>query len=753
MLLLNIEISSLPTIREGLEFSFHRVAFRTCTHIFSGQQLACPQRVTAINSPFARFASVCQLAALDARAIRSTALTANFRSKLLHIETPAQSGDTVSDCVGLIHTRRKSGVVLMGIVWHWETIDPNRLNASGNLAKTFKNEAPEARGVLAQGPPSDEATLLVREAIQNSWDSALEMRDRLQATGTEVHPFEVRFKFRSVSGRARENLILALGLRELAERSAEVGDKSKLGLSPSDCLDGLDRPGDLHLLEVVEQAAGGMYGPWIGNQSKMALALSSTGVTSDVPGRGGSYGYGKAGLIRGSATRTVLAYTCFAERSDDPGITRRLLGMTYWDTHTVGRDSFVGSARLGRTHEETTAVPLENEDADQLARLLRFEIRNPRLPADHGTSFLLVDPTVEPEDLANAVERNWWPALMEPSLHFNVVIEDIEGALYHPRPRSNATLRPFIDAYEAATVPQDNKREHIRTRVLQKIGQFEKPGTLGLVADLDDWSNPDDRAGEPADSHCSLVALVRTPRMVVEYLDAGRSVPYVRGCFVADESVNEALRQTEPKGHDSWQTRVASGDFDPKFAELAKEIIFKIKNNLNSFRAELKPPPKPSEAVRLPEFDRLMKALLSGGGGGERPPVSEERPFSIQPGGLLEEAEEGQVRLRGKARIGFSSHYLESGGERREVEVKIRYRFREGDRIGRDTAVLLVEEPQGWRLLSGRDDTYRGYMESDEAVEFIYESDEYDPEWTGHLSVTADFVTSQDASLPSDGSP
>ena len=123
----------------------------------------------------------------------------------------------------------------------------------------------------------------------------------------------------------------------------------------------------------------------------------------------------------------------------------------------------MGSARMGDAHENTSAVPLENEDADQLARLLGFEVRNSKLPADHGTSFLLVDPTVGPEDLVNAVERNWWPALMEPSLHFDVVVEDIDGALYHPRPRSNATLRPFIEAYEAATVPQDNK-QHISER-------------------------------------------------------------------------------------------------------------------------------------------------------------------------------------------------------------------------------------------------------------------------------------------------
>ena len=634
-------------------------------------------------------------------------------------------------------------------VWHWETIDPNRLNASGNLAKAFKNEVPKAPGVFARGAPSDEATLLVREAIQNSWDSALEMRKELRNSGAEVQPFEVRFKFRSVSGQDRENLVRSLGLRELAQRVAEVNNNSRLGLGSIGCLEQLDKPGNLKLLEVVEQSAGGMYGPWKGNQSKLALALSSTGVTSDVEGRGGSYGYGKAGLIRGSATRTVVAYTCFTERPNDPGITRRLLGMTYWDTHDLGSDSFVGSARLGQHDDAGPTVPFVNEHADEYAHGLGLTLRDPTIPVDLGTSFLIVEPTVNPADLINAVERNWWPALMEPSLQFNVVVEGIDGTLHHPRPQSNSTLRSFYSAYEAATVPQDNKSKYIRTRNLNPIGDFSTPGVVGLVADLTDWSYPEDAVGDSASNHCSLVALVRSPRMVVEYLQAGNSVPYIRGCFVADESINEPLRQTEPKTHDSWQQRVASGDFNQEYADLAKQIVSRIKKNLNDFRNNLRPPPKPSEDVRLPVFDRLLRTLLIGGGG-DRVPVPEERPFAIHPGGKLTVAAEGKLRIAGVARISFGPN-LTPGDELKEVEVKIRYRFREGDSIGREAAVLLVQEPPGWHLLAGRVDTYRGYLRLGESAEFRYESDDYDPEWTGYLSVTANFVARQDSGFQSAG--
>ena len=83
--------------------------------------------------------------------------------------------------------------------------------------------------------------------------------------------------------------------------------------------------------------------------------------------------------------------------------------------------------------------------------------------------------------------------------------------------------------------------------------------------------------------------------------------------------------------------------------------------------------------------------------------------------------------------------------------MKIRYRYLEGDKTGRDAAKLKIKEPTGWQQLPGRTDAYRGSLELGQSVEFTYESEEYDSEWTGRLSVTADFVASQDSNPLAEG--
>ena len=241
--------------------------------------------------------------------------------------------------------------------WHWETVDPGRTGASGDLSKMFKNETVKAPGVFSANAPDADAALLIREVIQNSWDAAIETRE--SSTAHEITPFEVQFRFVSVSGPTREALVEHLGLRELAARAESVGNQQGLGLGENNCLGDLGRDDDLRLLEITEQASGGMHGPWKGDASKLYLALCSIGITSEKTGRGGSYGYGKAGLIRGSAIRSVIAYTCFEERPDDPGVSRRLLGMTYWDRHRLSDISYTGSARMGDT-SGGSAVPFEN---------------------------------------------------------------------------------------------------------------------------------------------------------------------------------------------------------------------------------------------------------------------------------------------------------------------------------------------------------------------------------------------------------
>ena len=66
--------------------------------------------------------------------------------------------------------------------WWWEEVDPNRTGVSGDFAKEFKNETVKEPAIFASDHIPAEASLLVRESIQNSWDAA---RERYAADADE----------------------------------------------------------------------------------------------------------------------------------------------------------------------------------------------------------------------------------------------------------------------------------------------------------------------------------------------------------------------------------------------------------------------------------------------------------------------------------------------------------------------------------------------------------------------------------------
>ena len=546
-------------------------------------------------------------------------------------------------------------------------------------------------------------------------------------------PFEVLFRFESASGEHKRRLIELLGLRELAERASLV-DRKALGLRRSDCLNELDGTATpLRYLVIEERATTGMYGPWTAARSKLYLALDTVGFTAKTGGEGGSYGYGKAGLIRGSATRTVLAYTCFEERPDDPGVTRRLMGMTYWDQHEIGDDAYTGSARFGERHSGGTITPFKNEAADSVAASLGLEVRNPAEARLLGTTFLAIEPTVDECDLVRAIERNWWPALQEGELH---AVVDGSNEKHFPKPRRDAVLRSFIDALELATIPQDNaSRDERRLHELQSGGRTL--GSLGLVADRDGWSYPE-QTGSQAEQgidHRNLVALVREPRMVVEYLplppQRRTGPPYVRGVFVADEGINEALRDTEPMGHNAWQTNSDNGGAEQ--AALAKAVIDTVGKRVTDFRRSLKPPARPAEDIRLDFFDSQMRRLLRAAGSGRTGPPTDTRPVSIGLHYGPEEAGEGAVRLAGRTTISLSEHFE---GDEAPARVTIRYRLVE-DETARGEIPLRVAPPAGFTRVPGDETVFEGQL-SHTAVVFGFVSEPYRADWTGRLSADAE---------------
>ncbi len=624
--------------------------------------------------------------------------------------------------------------------WLWEKTDPDRSGAAGDLAKLFRNDPVKEPGVLAEKPPPRDATVLAREVIQNAWDAAIERQEKyerdIRSSETDYDDpgppeFEILFRYRSAVGEEKRQLFSHLGLSTLRRRAEEVGDRTALGLSSHLCFDDLNSATPLTYLLIDETGTTGMYGPWAGAKSKLYLALLAIGFTPKVKGEGGSFGYGKAGLIAGSRVRTVVAYTCFRERLNDPGVSRRALGMTYWGQHALRGADFTGFARLGKPNE-VSAQPFENEEADKVATLLGLKTRAPDRPEQWGTSLLLVEPTVSPDNLQKAICRSWWPALEEGRFH--VEIETAYGEVLIPRPRSNPALAPFLDAYEIATQPQ-GVAEGRRRRYPLRAGQGRpRPGesgdgTLGLVADPQGWSFPPISPGDAGKNHRSLVALMRKPRMVVEYLEVGRSAPFVRGAFIAGASVNEQLRQTEPKGHDAWQTK-PDGFGSPDAFATADSIQRRIRSLVGKYRKDLKPPPKPAERYQLKLFDRVMRRLL--GGSAPSGPPQQKRPVTIHIDWRRLGEQAGVQYVKGKAEVGLSEHF---DGESARVAVQIRFPLLE-DGVARSNSLQVrVDPPPGFEARNG---SYFGEVHRGEAAAFRFETEPYRADWTGRLEVRAE---------------
>lgn len=623
--------------------------------------------------------------------------------------------------------------------WHWEPVDVTRSSAAGDVSKLFKNEAVKEPGVLADGAPPATDTVLAREVIQNSWDAARELVESSEEEEA-AHNFHLDFEFREVGGSDKSRLVGALGLGELRERleaiEASIGgaDTARTQLGLASGLRSIDTSNDpLRLLEIREHGTTGMYGPFSGTSSKLYLALVSVGFTLKDQGSGGSYGYGKAGLIGGSATRTVIAYTCFRERADDPGVTRRLLGMTYWGRHELGGESFTGFGRFGCEHGDEAPIPFENEEADDVAEMLGLTIRSPEELGDLGTTFLLVEPTVEPEPLNDAIERNWWPALEVRA--FDIDIYTYEGKHIVPWPSANPVLAPFIRGFELATMPQDSGVVNEWSRKFRRLttgsGNVLELGTLGLVADLgpEGWSYPAN--GLEDTRHASLVALIRGPHMVVEYLECGTSMPFVRGAFLAAGEVDERLRQTEPKGHDSWRTKGDLDGVDSESVEVARAIVARIKQQVSAFRRGLRPTGPPRQEARLPTLEGLFRRVLDGN---STRPSGPSRAGTVDVNITEQELHPSGngIRLVGRATFSLAEHV---GVPSVDVDIRIRYLFLEDGRSGEECPVS-VSPPEGF-VAVGLPGAFRGALTHDRS-EFRFETAPYDPDWSGKLSVIAE---------------
>jgi hypothetical protein len=201
----------------------------------------------------------------------------------------------------------------------------------------------------------------------------------------------------------------------------------------------------------------------------------------------------------------------------------------------------------------------------------------------------------------------------------------------------------------------------------------------------------------------------------------------MRGVFVADDAIDDLLRQSEPMAHDRWQTRVDVDGIDPAAPRVATAVDRNIKKAVGEFRKRLKPPLPKEDDIRLSVLQDLMRKMLAGRSPSKPlPPTKDKQPFSIHIDQRLEPSEfEGLVVFLATAKLSLSDHVEDTTAP---VRISLSYRFVEDGRTG-DACELSVEAPDGFSFDKG---WFRGEL-GHQHVTFNVRSAPYSGDWTGRF--------------------
>ena len=476
------------------------------------------------------------------------------------------------------------------------------------------------------GTGMEPTAVLAREAIQNSVDAQNKSE-------------KVRVELRRVTlvGKAKAEFILAMGLK-----ASFVPRRSSLKLPRGACLETLgDSSTPLQLLFIEDYGTCGLHGAPFKARShffRLLLSLGDGAKARESAGSGGSYGFGKSVYSSNSRIHSIVAYSVF-----DPALSgtpdknhARLMGCGYFNAHEHEGDDYSGRAWFGAS-KESGAAPLTDSAAHDFAQKLGFKRRE---QVQRGTSLLLIDCGVDCETLRDSIEEWWWPRLMDDELGLDIALFDQDQLLPPPRPRKRPDLRPFIDCFDLAIGRSPAIGQNQRRGEFNKLN--DKPlGNFGYTLISDDASS-DEKLREKL----GRIALIRQPRMVIEYMPIGGiSLTPCVGTFVAAPEIDNELKRSEPASHDKWDAK--SGrlfELGPESREAVAAVLQRLKSGLRKFANEAMPQ-APKQDSHLKSLEKLLGGLFkpptsSAGGTGGSPsdPISinfVDKPHIVPENGAI----------------------------------------------------------------------------------------------------------------------
>ncbi len=460
--------------------------------------------------------------------------------------------------------------------------------------------------------------LLAREAVQNSADAAISQDSDVKIT----------FRSRLFEGEEMERVLETLQLSrgtEIHQRPSLLGDESL-----SDQL--ADKLPVLYVEDFNTVGLGGTIQNISSSPEddyfRFCLQVGQT--HDEAAGRGGTFGFGKSILWAISQLWTVIVYTRFNPSDRTEGAGARLIGVSWFNEHDwLGRNSdrstrYTGRAwfcKVAETDAGPHAVPIVDDEADRVAEILGFRVREPH---ETGTSLMVLDPTVDLTRLRHAVEQFWWPRMLDGRLTV-----EIEGEPA-PNPRAREDLERYVRCWDLI-------KEQAETTDEDKDGAIVfRSRTLGRLA-VTSFSTSGSAVTDPDDPNASQlqVAMIRELGMVVKYLNAAAissNQPESSGVFLADISMDRVFAASEPPEHDRWDYKTVRRDrqLNDRNRKDIYETHAKVRRFAREFlkshqEAPLEVPPRCRELEKM-----LGRFLASRIADPPPPPPPSSDPFNIR---------------------------------------------------------------------------------------------------------------------------
>lgn len=569
------------------------------------------------------------------------------------------------------------------------------------------------------GSGMDPAADLAREVIQNSTDA--------QERGEKVR---VDLRRITLTGKAKQGFVKVMGLDP-----ALTSRRAYLNLPRGSCLETLSDPNaPLQLLYIEDFGTCGLHGSPTSRKShfnRLLLSLGDGSKSTDNEGSGGSYGFGKSACSSNSRIHTIVAYTVFDPAKSGVPVKNhsRLMGCGYFRSHDDHQQvEYTGRAWFGSPATDGRVEPLVDDEAHAFAERLGFKRRD---PSERGTSLLIVDCGVDCEMLRDAIEEWWWPRLLDDELGLDVTLYEQEQRLPPPRPRKRPDLRPFIECFDLAIGRSMPTGDH------QKAAPFNRLHDLNLGNYAYTVVGEDGARDERLSEKLGSIALIRRPRMVIEYMNVGGSLPLpCVGTFVAGPDIDTFLKRSEPATHSKWDPKSNRlSELGPEAREIVMKVLQRLKTGLRHF-ANAAVPQAPTQELRLKSLERLLGTMFKpptttpgGVGASVGDPISinfVEQPHIV--------AEQAGIATRGSFRVA-----LADDADRPKVKVAVRVRCLVQEDEGLSTedpiAVTLRSDEVNGNGSAGSDGSISFELERDAKPLFTFKSAAYVRDWTTHIQV------------------